>query len=190
MFEFKRVTQNDLQQILTWRTSEFVTQFMVTDIVFDLDAQNRWFEHTRNDTHNCYWVTLYQHKPIGLLSINDIDLSKQNCSWGFYVGEENARNLGGLIPPYFYNFIFTRTSLNQINAEVMSHNSQVIKLHKLHGYEPIRTLENHVIKAGKSFDMEVLTLSRDTWLKKKRFAKFVAHFELGDPALSNIEISP
>lgn len=190
MFKFKLVAESNLQQILTWRTSEFVTQFMKTDIAFDLNAQKNWFEQNKRDNKNCYWVIVYQDNPIGLLSINDINLSKQSCSWGFYIGEESARNLGGLIPPYFYNFVFNRTSLTHIIAEVMEHNMQVKKLHRLHGYKQVSVLKNEVSKAGEEFDLEVFSLSKTTWLQKKRFAKFIAYFELNDPALSNAEICP
>ncbi|AWB67787.1 UDP-4-amino-4,6-dideoxy-N-acetyl-beta-L-altrosamine N-acetyltransferase [Saccharobesus litoralis] len=177
MFEFKLMTADDLPQVLKWRTSKVVTQFMFTDIEADLHAQQQWFKRTKQDTSCCYWLIYYQEKAIGVLSINDIDVNHQSCSWGFYIGDENVRNLGGLIPPYFYNFVFSQTIIETITAEVMEHNQQVKKLHKLHGYQFIETLSQHVCKVEHYFDVDVFKLTKTAWLTKKRFAKFEASFE-------------
>jgi UDP-4-amino-4,6-dideoxy-N-acetyl-beta-L-altrosamine N-acetyltransferase len=189
MFEFKLITEQELPQILVWRTSKFVTQYMFTDIEFSPSAQKNWFEKISEDVTSCYWVIVYQGKPIGVLNVDNIQLSNRCCTWGFYIGEESARNLGGLVPPYLYNFIFNKTPINQITAEVMGHNLQVKKLHKLHGYEHVNLLENHIVKSGTTFNVEVYQLNKLKWLAQKRFAKFHAEFEVNHLVATYLNIN-
>ncbi|NTS75373.1 UDP-4-amino-4,6-dideoxy-N-acetyl-beta-L-altrosamine N-acetyltransferase [Catenovulum sp. SM1970] len=178
MFEFKLMTEADLPQVMIWRTSDSVTEFMFTDIKADLDAQKTWFAKVSKDITCCYWLIYYQQKPIGVISINDIDVTAKICSWGFYIGDNNCRNLGGLVPPYFYNHVFLNTDIKAIFAEVMEHNHQVKKLHRLHGYELIRTLKGYIKKGERTFDVDCYQLAKAVWLSKKRFTKLIANFEV------------
>ena len=41
-FSLREVTPDDAELILKWRTSEKVTKFMNTDVVYDMDAQKQW----------------------------------------------------------------------------------------------------------------------------------------------------
>ena len=42
MFTFKEIVSEDADMILRWRMTNRVTKFMNTDIIYDLDAQNKW----------------------------------------------------------------------------------------------------------------------------------------------------
>ena len=106
MIHFIKLREEHLEQVLEWRTQEDVTKFMNTDIEKDMDKQRAWFRRISNSKNDAYWVIEIKEKPIGVISLNNIDFVNKRTSWGFYIGEEKYRLYGGIIPPYFYNYIF------------------------------------------------------------------------------------
>ncbi|HIW34699.1 MAG TPA: GNAT family N-acetyltransferase [Candidatus Paenibacillus intestinavium] len=56
MLTFRKITEDDLELILEWRTSEHVTKYMYTDIDKNIDNQRRWFDRISNDSTQCYWM--------------------------------------------------------------------------------------------------------------------------------------
>ena len=176
MFTFSRLTESHLPQVLKWRTSEEVTQFMVSDVEHDAEKQRQWFEKISADDSCRYWV-IETERPIGVINLADIDTEHCTCSWGFYVGDVQSKNLGGLVPPYLYNFIFNNLSIDSLIADVMEHNTQVKKLHKLHGYRDEGLLEEPVVKNAAVIPLRRFRLSKEQWLKKTRFHRYIAAFE-------------
>lgn len=172
MFSFRLITSSDLELILRWRTSSAVTRFMLTDIAYDPAAQQRWFDSVSQRSDCCYWLIQWQEKPVGV--INLVDIAAEQTSWAFYLGEPDVANLGGMLPPYLYNFVFGHTCITALQAEVMAINKLVLKLHKLHGYYTLG--EFNVEKNGVSEKVIKMQLSKDIWLTKKKFHRFKADF--------------
>src|SRR4051812_42073253 len=113
MIRFRKIIENDLEMILRWRTKPEVTRYMNTDIQFDMDKQRRWYEDVvRKQSPAGHWIICQDDRPIGLLSLADYDRGRQQSSWGYYLGELDAWLLGGLIPPYFYNYMFFQRDLS------------------------------------------------------------------------------
>lgn len=56
--------------------------------------------------------------PVGVINLAAIDLVNRHATWGLYLGEKLNSPIGGMIPVYFYNYVFARSDLN---------------LHKLYG---------------------------------------------------------
>ena len=180
MFSFSLLHETDLEQVINWRTAEHVTRFMLTDIEHDLDKQKRWFAKITNDPSCCYWLIRYQNQPVGLINIADIDLCSRSCSWGFYIGEIEKRNLGGLLPPFLYNFMFEFSSIETIIADVLETNVLVQKLHRMHGYIDMGLLPQTWYKEGKSIQMHRFSLKKACWQRHTRFHRFNAPFPIPD----------
>lgn len=176
MFKFKPMTYEHLPLVLKWRTSDDVNKVMLTDVENNIELQQAWFEKTQDDATTVYWIIEYNDVPIGVLNQCEISWTHARCSWGFYIGEDHYKYLGGLIPPYFYNYVFTHTSLRKIVAEVMSNNEKVMKLHRLHGYRDVGVYQSHINKNGNWLDLHLFELHKEQWQKKKRFASFSAEF--------------
>ena len=117
MFKFRHITSDDLSMIMAWRASEHVNRVMLTDVRVDMVKQRQWFESIQNDTQNRYWVIEYNQQPIGVINQSEVCQKHLRCSWGFYIGEQEWIHLGGLIPPYFYNYVFKNSTLQKITAQ-------------------------------------------------------------------------
>jgi len=177
MIRFIKLREQHLEQVLEWRTKEDVTQFMNTDIDKDMEKQRDWFRKISNSTTDFYWVIEIKEKPVGVISLNNIDYVNKRTSWGFYIGEEKYRLYGGIIPPYFYNYIFSKFDFHKITAEVMEGNDNVLKLNLFHGYRLVGVYKDHILKNGSYRDLNLLELLKEDWLQLNKYQKYIGEFE-------------
>lgn len=178
MFKFIKLREEHLEMVLNWRTKEDVTRYMITDIEYNLDNQKKWFNKISNSVSDKYWIITFNDKPIGVISLNDIDYKNKRTRWGYYIGEEEYRMYGAVIPHYLYNYVFETLGLIKINAEVLEGNENVIKINLLHGYREVGVLKRHVCKNNEFYDLFLLELSKEDWKKTiKRHHKYKAYFE-------------
>ncbi len=177
MLKFLKIKEEHLALILGWRTDPDVTRFMFTDIENDPEAQKKWYQKTLLDRSSRYWVISYQDQLIGTVYLTDIDRHNRHCSWGYYIGEPASRMIGGLIPPYLYNYVFHEMKFCKLIAEVMEGNRNVMKMHEMFGYRLVGRYEKHIYKYEKYHDLYVYELLAETWNALPRYKRFVAEFE-------------
>lgn len=177
MIRFIKLKEEHLEQVLEWRTQEDVTKFMNTNIEKDMGKQRLWFSKISNSKTDAYWIIEIKEKLVGVISLNNIDYVNKRTSWGFYIGEEKYRLYGGIIPPYFYNYVFTTYDFHKITAEVMGGNNNVIKLNLMHGYRMVGVYKDHILKNGSYADLILLELLKEDWLKQNKFQKYICDFE-------------
>jgi UDP-4-amino-4,6-dideoxy-N-acetyl-beta-L-altrosamine N-acetyltransferase len=173
-----KVREEDLEMVLSWRTSPDVTRHMLTDIEFSLEKQHEWFEKTRTDTRAKHWVVCFWGKPVGLAYLSDIDYTHRRCSWGFYIGESDSRFLGTFIPPYIYNYVFNKMKFHKIVGEVLDGNLNIMKMHAMHGCRIVGTQKDQIFKYGKFHDLHLVELLASDWDKRKsQYGGFITEFE-------------
>ena len=175
--EFILLREEHLETILRWRTSEQVTRYMYTDIPYDMEQQRQWYESVKNDLKNRYWVIRHKEQLIGLISLNQIDMQHRHATVGFYIGDSAFHIIGGLIHPYFYNYVFKELGLHKVYAEVMDGNENICKMHRMYGLRNIGMYKEHIFKYGKYHDVHIFELLAETWEQQQRFAKYVAVVE-------------
>lgn len=177
MIKFREVEETDANLILDWRTSERVTKFMNSDIDYDVAGQRQWILSSHEKPDYYHWLIQHGGDDIGLLNFFDWDQEQKTTSWGFYIGEDSSLGIGGMIPPYFYNFAFDYLGVETIKAEVFFDNLSIIKLHLAQGYifEPSR---DHVItKNGKDILMVCMILEKNAF-KSSRLSRLKTKFPL------------
>ena len=181
MISFRKITKDDLPLILRWRTDPEVTRYMSTDIEFDLEKQLDWYNQvvcTRTPVE--HWIISHNEKPVGVLNLEKYDSILQQTSWGYYIGEIESRIIGGLIPAYFYNYIFFNKSysIEKINGHLFSENTKVLAMHRFYGVKEVKILKNHVYKYGKTFDLILIEMTKNKWtLQRENFQHYQAVFE-------------
>ncbi len=147
MFTFVKLAEEHLRKVLEWRTKPRVASRMVTSVSSDYAKHVAWFKGLTQP----YWVVHHDGRPIGVINRASGD------SWGYYIGEDDATPLGGLVLPYFYNHVFKTERI--LRADVMQDNDPVIKLHRFHGYV-------HRGKSDRWDNVIVMELDRKTWLSQ------------------------
>lgn len=175
---FSKLKADQLEMVLRWRTSEKVTKYMYSDIEYNMDNQLKWFRGVSGSNTDKYWVISIKEVPVGLISLNQIDYTNRKTSWGYYIGNEDYRLYGGLIPPYLYNYVFSELGLNKITAEVMEGNEGVRKLHLMHGYREVGICSQHVFKNGNYHSVYIMELLKERWENGARvYRKYTGRFE-------------
>ena len=177
MIKLVKLREEHLQIVLDWRVKPEVAQFMLTQVEYNLDKQKAWFKKISIDNSVAYWIIEYQGKPIGLINLADIDRSAKKCSAGYYIGEMGYRQLSAFVLPYFYNFVFKVLKFNKIYGEVVDGNDSILKIHLMQGYRLVGTLKDHHYKDDRYFDVHVVELMSDAWLKQKRYQRYDVDFE-------------
>lgn len=171
---FISIKEKHLPLILKWRTSDFVTKYMYTDIEYDMEQQKKWYQLIQADSASLYWLIEYKDQPIGLVSITDIHKRDQRAYWNFYIGEPAFSMLGGFIGPYLYNYAFGKFGFNKLMGEVMGENEGVRKFHLKHGAREVGILHDHVYKNEKYHDVYMYEMTKNMWAEcGKKFAKYM-----------------
>ena len=178
MIRFREVSIGDAAQILKWRTSAGVTNFMTTDLDGDLDSQRAWIQKSFLKSDYYHWIIMIDGQDVGLLYITDLNLWEKSISWGYYVAESEFFGLGAMIPPFLYNFLFTKLQIEKINVEVFENNHKVISMHSFHGYIHESNLDRVIEKKGLQHKLIALSLSSQNWSSKKAFQKSIAEFPM------------
>jgi hypothetical protein len=172
--------EEDLQKVLDWRVKPDVAQFMLTEVAYDMVRQHRWFQRIDASPNDEYWIIESDRTPVGVLSLSEIDRANRHATWGLYLGEKMNSPVGGMIPVYFYNYVFARADLNlhKLHGKVLENNTSMLKMHETCGYRQVGIHKDHVMRDGKFMDVHVVELLRDIWLAQgNRFARHTAEFE-------------
>ena len=177
MLRFARLREEWLELILRWRRQPEITSVMLTDVAGDLDSQQRWFSRIQSKPSVRYWMILWNERPIGVINLADINAHHRRTTAGYYIGELDYRQLGAVVPPYLYNYVFRQLKLNKIFGEVVSTNTAVLRMHRAHGYREAGILLQHVVKNGVPLDIVLVELLAETWLAQPKYARYVAEFE-------------
>jgi UDP-4-amino-4,6-dideoxy-N-acetyl-beta-L-altrosamine N-acetyltransferase len=181
MISFKKIRKLDLEIILNWRISPDVSRFMKTDIENNLAKQLEWYEKfVKIHQPPRHWIINFYDRQIGYISLEEYDEVSHETSWGFYIGELDAWNIGGVVPAYFYNYIFLKRNLNlkKVTGHAFSNHLKILKLHKYYGCEEVGTIKDAVMKNGINYDITKIEMTRDKWLlQKNKFGNLCANFE-------------
>lgn len=177
MISFREITLDDAALILNWRTKARVTQFMRADLNHDVATQREWLTACFNAPDFYHWIIQYQGQDIGVLNFADWDKEQRTTAWGFYLGEESALGLGGLIPAYFYNFAFGVLGVEKITAQVFYSNINVIKMHLAQGYRFVPQQDEVFEKNGEEILLIALQLDKAQF-QASRLSKLKTDFPL------------
>ena len=180
MLYFRRLRESDLNIVLDWRVNPDVAQYMLTEVAYDMERQRKWFDRINISPNDEYWIIESDRTPVGVLNLSEIDRANRHATWGLYIGETMTSPIGGMIPIYFYNYVFGRKDLNlhKLHGKVLANNTSMLKIHETCGYRQVGIHKDHVLRDGRYMDVYIVELMRDAWLAQgNRFGQHTAEFE-------------
>ncbi|WP_372872413.1 UDP-4-amino-4,6-dideoxy-N-acetyl-beta-L-altrosamine N-acetyltransferase [Shewanella sp.] len=167
---FTRITGDDAELLLKWRTDPEITKNMFTDLVNpSVESQRRWIESlTGREDYRAYMIRDEQ-TPIGFLCFTDIDWHNKKCSTGSYIYDRPARlKYGVTMHTYICNYVFHRLGMNKIVNLVMNANEKVVKLQLLHKTRLVGVFKQHIFKYGEFHDVHVFEQLKEDWILQKQ----------------------
>jgi RimJ/RimL family protein N-acetyltransferase len=168
---YRPVVPEDAKMLLDWRTRPDITQYMLTDIDYDIDKQKRWIElcNTRDDYHHA--IIQIEGRDVGYVSIHITDKRSSIGELGVYIGDASAPK-----ELTVYNFVgtlnhaFFTLNLHKIVNHVIAWNARTLKLQAFNGYSHVGVLKDHALKDGVRHDLHIFEQSAAHWAQFR--AKF------------------
>ena len=169
MFTVRTLSEDDLEKLMEWRMSPEVTRYMFTDPQLTIQEQIYWFRSIQDKNDQKRWIVDVDGVPAGTIYLENIDWDKKRTSWGYFIGERKLRSmhLAISLELSLYDYVFTKTDINEVYCDIISFNSGVIKLHKLCGCRILGEIKNAVKKNGNVYDITQMNLTKDEWKKNK-----------------------
>lgn len=172
------IEEKDLVMVLNWRNSEHVRHYSLTDHIINLDDHQKWYRNQNKDP-SCEWsIAELKNKPIGVVSITDINSQDGTCTWGMYIGE-NMGNLGigVLMEIRAIDRIFNHHGIRKLWGQALKSN-RILMMHKRFGFVEEGILRNHVFRNGNYEDIVFVALFAKQWPDKRK--EIIKTFDLVD----------
>jgi UDP-4-amino-4,6-dideoxy-N-acetyl-beta-L-altrosamine N-acetyltransferase len=154
----------DKDRLLAWRNRADVRRWMYTDHVISPAEHERWFAAALQDASRRYWMVDLEGRPVGLASV-EITATHRRGTWGWYLGEPDARGrgVGAYVHYCGIERVFGELRLNKLWSEVLADNESAWRLQESFGFRREALFRAHVWKGGVAHDVVGLGLLAKEW---------------------------
>ena len=175
-----RTNHKDAKLLLNWRSNSYFQNKSLTTIKSNLRNQISWLKVSSKKHDYCHWFIKFKKKKIGWICITEPNSLARSIRWGYYIGEKKYQYLGSIVPCHLYNFIFFKLNYKFIIGETLSNNLNMACVLKFHGFKRIKTIKNFLLRNGRYLDKYNFNLSRENWLKQKKFHRYNYYFKMNN----------
>ena len=174
--KFKPIKVIYLKKILAWRNQHDVRSKMINQKIISKKQQLKWFKLTSKMNTSYYFIINFKGLTIGAGSIKDIDIVNSLCTWGFYIFKKYNGIFGLLAEIKILDEILIKRKIRKIYGYTISHNKEILNLHKICGFKIEGILKKQLIINKKKIDIIITSLFKESWIKNKK--KIVKKFKL------------
>ncbi len=179
-FLLRPLTLIDGQMVLAWRNSDRVHEAMYSDRRIAQDEHDTWMQEVTSSDRFDYSIFEHHHRPIGLVGVSDMDRGDRRCTWGYYLGVDDAVTGSGRAMAWFaIERIFGPLGMRKLCGETFTRNERSVRLHEAMGFRREGHLIAHRFKDGAYQDVDVFALFADDW--RSRSAAIAAEVFVGEP---------
>ncbi|MED4877005.1 UDP-4-amino-4,6-dideoxy-N-acetyl-beta-L-altrosamine N-acetyltransferase [Anoxybacillus geothermalis] len=162
------MNSSHLEMVLNWRNQEHIRSVMFHDQIISLEEHRKWFDRVKEDQRTIVKIFYLDNVPLGVVNFTNIDFKNGKCSWGFYVGNQNAPKGSGTLMGYLaLNFIFEELNIRKLCAEIISFNERSIRYHQRLGFRKEGVLREHILKNNQYADVILMALFNKEWKEQK-----------------------
>jgi UDP-4-amino-4,6-dideoxy-N-acetyl-beta-L-altrosamine N-acetyltransferase len=171
--EFQNIidASEDLIEIVrNWRNSNQVSRYMITNHHITIKEHQRWIERLRTTNTAKAWLIRYEGKPVGLVSLSDIDYINKTTEWGFYIADESVRGKGiGSATLYMLmDYIFVTMGLHSMSTFVLENNPVAIRMYEKFGFQKDQKTLQQLVRDEKQINIYVMRISKEEWDQRKK----------------------
>lgn len=134
--QLKRLTQNDIELVRTWRNHKDIRKYMGYKKYITKSMQDIWFESVDNK-YNYYFLIEYHEKSIGIINAKKINLKSASGEGGIFIWDNNLENE---FIPVFASLCLLNTAFfvfklfNKSFVQILRDNPKAIQFNKALGY--------------------------------------------------------
>lgn len=168
---YRPVVADDARMLLDWRTAPHITQYMLTDVPYDIERQKQWIERCNARDDYQHAIIRIEGRDVGYASITVTDRQSQIGEIGVYIGDASAPK-----ELTIYNFVgtlnhaFFTMGLHKLVNHVVDWNSRTVRLQQFNGYTHVGVLKDHARKGDIRHDLHIFEQSAAHWAEFR--AKF------------------
>ena len=146
------------------RNQEGIRAAMYTEHEISLNEHLQWISRLKSDERQKVFVVLdAQERPLGVVSVNDIDLLHKKANWAFYLDANARGGMGAALEFHLIEYVFQTLRLEKLNCEVIEGNEPVLNLHKKFGFVQEGFRRENIVKNERRIGVYFLGLTRTDW---------------------------
>lgn len=163
------VSDNLVELVRNWRNSTYISQYMITNHTITKEEHRRWIEHLKTKKNSKVWILKYNRKPVGLVSLSDIDYLKKTTEWGFYIADESLRGkgIGSQVLYKLMEYVFDEMNFHKMSTMVLANNLVAIHLYEKFYFRKEGVLPKQLVRKDKRIDVFFMGITQVEWNRKK-----------------------
>ena len=147
-----------------------VRKFMFTDHLISVNEHLQWVARLKRDPNQVVFVLLdvLTKNPLGVCSLNRLDLGNGRCDWGFYLApSEQGHGIGAAVQFRMLEFAFETMNLEKLDGTVIEGNDPVLRFHRRFGFEDEGFRKSELLRDGKRVGIYLLGMTKIAWEQRK-----------------------
>lgn len=158
--KLRRMVESDKEIVRLGRNKDFVRENHVYRTIISEVEQDKWFDEMNRKEHYVF-VVVHDEKRIGVVYLRDIpeDLARSTCGLFFWDDDYISTRIPVFAAFLALDFATFYCEVKRIDSIVLKSNTAGIKMYSFFGFD----LEE------KDADSYLISISRDTYLKKRDF---------------------
>jgi len=174
--EFENILEVDkdlVDLVRNWRNSKNVSQYMYTNHHITKEEHQKWIEKLKTKKTAKAWIIKYNEKPVGLISLSNIDYNNKTTEWGFYIADDSVRGKGiGSASLYkLMEYVFDEMNFNEMHTKVLENNPKAMRLYEKFGFKSEGKLEEKIVRDGKHINVFLFGILNKEWKNTKKRLK-------------------
>ncbi|MEN3034214.1 MAG: UDP-4-amino-4,6-dideoxy-N-acetyl-beta-L-altrosamine N-acetyltransferase [Aquificaceae bacterium] len=142
----------EISMVRLWRNSENVRRWSYSDHEITPLEHLEFLNALKSDRKNFYYLVYESQSPLGVISLNRLDLRHKNSFCGLYKNPEKL-SVGKRLLEALLELAFDVLSLHTLKLEVIEGNVRAIELYKSFGFKEEGRLKEFVFKDGRWLDV-------------------------------------
>ena len=132
----RKIQQEDLELILSWRNHPDVRSSMFSQSVIELDQHRAWFRRESEKETSLWFLYLdTEGNPAGVVYFTDIDGISSNAFWGFYAAPGARPGTGTRMGVEALDYFLVDKGFHKVNADVLDTNQRSHRFHRKLGFQ-------------------------------------------------------
>ena len=159
----RRMTADDLAQVLGWRNHADVRAFMFTRHEITPQEHARWFASAYADPDRFLLIYERNGEPLGFASLARRDEAGV-ADWGFYLAPGAPRGSGMGLGAAVLEHAFGVLGFDEVRGEALAFNAASIRMHEKLGFRRTGARRQPDDRCGSDHAVICFELRREEWL--------------------------
>ena len=168
----RKLTENDLALILTWRNNPEVRHLMYSNHEISEEEHREWFACMEREQQSLWYIHEDEEGTLdGVVYFTQYQPENRSAFWGFYVDPDLPAGTGTKLGVDALNEAFNVLSLHKLNTEVLSVNERSLHFHIKLGFSSEGVFRDYHFNGENFIDVIRFGMLKSEWMEKRSVIK-------------------